>query len=174
MYLLNYISQAVIPLTIFCIVGYSILNKNAVYDDFVFGAKDGVMTVFKILPTMVGLMIGVGAVSSSGLLSFLTDQFAKCAGILHIPAAVIPAFIIKMFSSSAATGLVLDIFKNYGPDSYEGLILSIAMSCTETIFYTMSVYFMTVKVTKTRWTLTGALFATFAGIVASVVMAGWM
>ena len=79
-----------------------------------------------------------------------------------------------MFSSSAATGLVLDIFKEYGPDSYFGKIVSIMGSCTETIFYTMSVYFMAVKIKKTRWTLAGALLATLAGIAASVVLAGMM
>ncbi len=79
-----------------------------------------------------------------------------------------------MFSSSAATGLVLDIFKEYGTDSRIGLITSIMMSCTETIFYTMSVYCMAAKVRKTRYTLAGALLATLAGVVASVFLAGKM
>ena len=69
---------------------------------------------------------------------------------------------------------MLDIFKNYGTDSLTGLITSIMMSCTETIFYTMSVYFLAAKVTKTRYTLKGALLSTLAGIVASVVLAGMM
>ena len=80
--------------------------------------------------------------------------------------------LIKMFSSSAATGLVLDIFKNHGPDSLIGMTTSIMMSCTETIFYTMSVYFLAAKVTKTRYTLVGALLATLAGVAASIVLAG--
>lgn len=74
-----------------------------------------------------------------------------------------------MFSSSAATGLLLDLYKEYGTDSRIGLIASISMACTETIFYTMSVYFMTAKVRKSRYTLPGALIATFAGIAASVM-----
>lgn len=53
--------------------------------------------------------------------------------------------------------MVLDIFKEYGPDSYTGNVVSLMMSSTETVFYTMSVYFMAAKVTKTRWTLSGAL-----------------
>ncbi len=69
---------------------------------------------------------------------------------------------------------MLDIFKTYGTDSYLGLVTSILMSCTETCFYTMSVYFLAAKVTKTRHTLAGALFATAAGIVMSVVMAKMM
>ena len=66
------------------------------------------------------------------------------------------------------------MFKEFGTDSKIGLIASIMMSCTETIFYTMSVYFMTAKVKKTRYTLTGALMATVAGIIASVILAGMM
>ena len=84
---------------------------------------------------------------------------------------MVPLAIVRMFSSSAATGLVLDIFKEYGTDSRIGLIASIMMSCTETIFYTMSVYFMAAKVRKTRYTLAGALAATLAGIMASVWLA---
>ena len=76
-----------------------------------------------------------------------------------------------MFSSSAATGLVLDIFKNHGPDSLVGLTTSIMMSCTETIFYTMSVYFLAAKVTKTRYTLKGALLSTAVGVAASIFLA---
>ncbi len=91
---------------------------------------------------------------------------------IGFPSDLVPLVFVKMFSSSAATGLVLDIFKTYGTDSYIGMITSIMMSCTETIFYTMSVYFLAAKVTKTRHTLPGALLATIAGIAASVVLAG--
>ena len=70
--------------------------------------------------------------------------------------------------------LMAYIFKNYGTDSFIGLLTSIMMSCTETIFYTMSVYFLAAKVTKTRYTLAGALLSTLAGIAASVVLAGMM
>ena len=87
---------------------------------------------------------------------------------------IVPLIFVKMFSSSAATGLVLDIFKTHGTDSYAGLMTSIMMSCTETIFYTLSVYYMAAKVTKTKWTLSGALISTLAGIAASVVLAGVM
>jgi len=84
----------------------------------------------------------------------------------------VPVFIFKLFSGSAATGLVLDIFKTHGPDSYVGVMASILVSCTETCFYTMSVFFLAAKVTKTRYTLPGALIAIGAGTVATVIIAG--
>ena len=124
------------------------------------------------MPTLVALMIAVGVLRSSGFLDFLEELFLPVSEYLHFPAQLLPLSFIRMFSSSAATGLVLDIFKNYGTDSYIGLVTSIMMSCTETIFYTMSVYFLAAKVTKTRYTLPGALLATISGIIASVVIAG--
>ena len=150
------------------------MYKRQVYDDFIEGAKDGLKTVAGVMPTMVGLMIGVGVLSSSGFLDFFTKHIAKMTLKIGLPPAVVPAMIVRMFSSSAATGLVLDVFKQFGTDSYEGLLSSIMMSSTETIFYTMSVYFMTAKVTKTRWTLAGALISTLAGIIASVIMTKMM
>lgn len=167
-----YLSGIIIPLTVFCIVGYALLNKHDVYSDFVQGAADGVRTVAGILPTMIGLMLGVGVLSSSGFLSFFTDLIANATKHLGLPAPVVPPMIVKMFSSSAATGLVLDLFKEYGTDSYEGLAASIMMCCTEAVFYTMSVYFLAAGVTKTRWTLFCSLLSTSAGIMASILLAG--
>lgn len=171
---LSNISNIIIPVLVFYIIAYGILNKCKVYEDFVRGAKEGLRTVVNIMPTLVALMIAVGVLRASGFLDFLSRLCKPLSKWLHFPAELIPLSFIKMFSSSAATGLVLDIFKNYGTDSYLGLVTSIMMSCTETIFYTMSVYFLAAKVTKTRYTLKGALLSTLAGIVASVVLAGMM
>lgn len=171
---LIYISDFMIPLLVFYIVGYGILMKRNVYDDFVSGAKDGIKTVISILPTLIGLMAGVGVLRASGFLDAASDVIGKFTEPLGVPAAIMPSVIVRMFSSSAATGLVLDIFKEYGTDSLIGLMASIMMGSTETIFYTMSVYYMAAKVTKTRWTLPGALLCTFAGVAASVVLAKMM
>lgn len=171
---LSNISNIIIPVIIFYIIAYGVINKTNVYEDFVKGAKDGLKTVVGIMPTLVALMTAVGVLRASGFLDFLENLVSPLSSKIGFPAELVPLAFIKMFSSSAATGLVLDIFKNYGTDSLVGLITSIMMSCTETIFYTMSVYFLAAKVTKTKYTLTGALLSTIAGIVASVVLAGMM
>lgn len=168
------LSDFIIPVLIFGIVAYGIRKKRPVYDDFVDGAKNGIKTVAGILPTLIGLMVGVGVLRASGFLDMLTQVTANLADKIAFPAQLLPLTFIRMFSSSAATGLALDIFSQYGPDSYIGLVTSIMMSCTETIFYTMSVYCIAAGVKKTRWTLPGALLCTFAGIVASVLLAGMM
>ena len=171
---LTYCSAIMIPMIAFIIVGYGLLKKVSIYDDFVKGAKEGMKTVVQIMPTLIGLMLAVGVLSSSGFLTWFGMKLGTVTDYMHFPAELVPLFLVKMFSSSAATGLVLDIFKNYGTDSYTGRVASLMMSCTETIFYTMSVYFMTAKVTKSRWTLPGALIATVSGVAASVVLAGLM
>ena len=168
------ISNIVIPVLIFYIVAYGLTTKTPVYESFIKGAKDGLKTVVEITPTLIGLMVAVGVLRASGFLEFLGGLIGKVTDPLGFPGDLVPLTLVKMFSSSAATGLALDIFQRYGTDSRLGLIASIMMGCTETVFYTMSVYFLTAKVTKTRWTLAGALLSTFAGIAASVVLAGQM
>lgn len=174
MKILLYLTDLIVPFVIFCVVSYGVLMKVNVYDTFIKGAKSGFFTVIKIMPTLIGLMVAVGILRASGFLDFLSELIGNFTKYIGFPGALVPLTVVKMFSSSAATGLLLDVYKEYGTDSYIGLVASISMACTETIFYTMSVYFMTAKVTKTRYTLPGALFATFAGLVASVVLAGAM
>jgi spore maturation protein B len=161
-----------IPFLILFLVGYGMCKKINVFDVFIEGVKDGFLTVYKILPTLIGLMVGVGILRESGFMEWLAQILIPVVSALHFPGELLPLFIVKMFSSSAATGLLLDIYKTYGTDSYLGTLASVLMSCSETIFYTMSVYFMTAKVTKTRYTLMGALVATFAGAIAAMILTG--
>ena len=167
------LSEYLVPLVIFYIVGFAVLQKRPVFDDFIEGAKQGMKTVAGILPTLIGLMTAVGVLRTSGFLDVLSKVLEGPAKLLHVPAEAVPVILVRMVSSSAAVSLLLDIFKTHGPDSYLGMMVAILESCTETVFYTMSVYFMTVKVTKTRWTLPGALFSTAVGIAASIVLAGF-
>ena len=170
---LVYLSDYIMPLIFFYVVGFGLLMKVPVYDEFVKGAKNGLSTVVSILPTLIGLMMGVGILRPAGALYAFVRMLLPLAELLHFPAELIPLSVVKMFSSSAATGLLLDIYQKYGTDSLLGRIASISMSCTETIFYTMSVYFIAARVNKTRWTLAGALLATVSGLAASVVLAAW-
>ena len=171
---LSNISNIIIPVIIFYVVAYGLAARSNVYEDFIKGAKDGFYTVIQIMPTLIGLMVAVGILRASGFLDYLSGLIGGAMKYVGFPSELVPLTVVKMFSSSAATGLLLDAYKEYGTDSYIGLVASISMSCTETIFYTMSVYFMTAKVTKTRYTLAGAMLATFAGLVASAVLAGAM
>lgn len=169
-----HISDIIIPVLIFYIVGYGMVSKVKVYETFLQGAKDGLKVVVDIMPTLVGLMVAVGILRASGFLDFLGGLLTPLTQLVGIPSALVPVILIKLFSGSAATGLVLDIFKTYGPDSYLGMITSILMSCTETLFYTMSVYYLAAKVTKTRYTIPGALLTLMVSIIMSILLASKM
>lgn len=165
-----YMSDFILPFVIFYIVGFGMLMKVHIFNEFTEGAKDGFRIVVGIAPTLVGLMVGIGVLRTSGTFDMIGNILKPVTELINFPSELVPLTIVKMFSSSAATSLLLDVFKQFGPDSYLGRISSIMMSCTETIFYTMAVYFATAKVTKSRYTLTGAMTATLTGVIVSVVL----
>lgn len=167
-------SNIVIPILIFYIVSYGIVSGSHVYDDFIKGAKSGLITVVKILPTLIALMVGVGILRSSGFLTFLGSLIQKFPGGSFLAADLYSLIFIKIFSGSAATGLVLDIFKTYGPDSFTGMMASILCSCSETVFYTLSIYFLTAKVTKTRFTIPGAMLGVIVDVIISYLLTMYM
>ena len=171
---ISYISVFMIPVLILYILGYGLIAKRNIYNDFLEGAEEGLKIVRRLVPTLIGLMVAVGVLRASGLLDCIAQGLGQVTAEIGFPAELFPVTIVKMFSSSAATGLLLDIYKEYGADSTLGKMASVMMSSTETIFYTMSVYFMSVKVKKTRYTLAGALLATVAGTIASVVIVSYM
>ncbi|MDE6182767.1 MAG: spore maturation protein [Eubacteriales bacterium] len=164
------VSDLMIPLVLVYILFYGYSKKIDVYDSFCEGAKDGLKTVVKIMPTLIGLMVSVGVLRASGALDLLSNLVSPLTESLGYPKEAVPLTFMRLVSSSASTGILLDLFKNYGPDSFLGRFVSVMMSSTETVFYTMSVYFMAVNITKTKYTLTGALIANFAGVIASLLI----
>lgn len=168
MEIISYLSNLIIPFLLFYVIGYGLMSKRDIYSDFLDGAKDGLKTVAGIVPALIGLMTAVGILRASGFLEFLGEILGKVTGYIGLPPELVPLTVVRMFSSSAATGLLLDIFKEFGTDSAPGLMAGIVMSATESVFYCMSVYYGSVKIRKTRYTLPGAVIATLAGVFAAV------
>jgi spore maturation protein B len=139
-----------------------------IYKVFLEGAKEGLQTVIDILPTLIGLVLAVEVMRAGGLLIILVELLRPVANVFGFPAELAPLSIVRLVSSSAATGLLTDLFAHYGPDSYLGRVASVMMSCTETVFYTMSLYFLSVGIRRTRWTLPCALLANVVGMIAAV------
>lgn len=174
MKMILFLSDFIIPLVVFYIILYGLMQKVSIYDAFIQGAKEGFSVVVDIAPTLIGLMAAVGAIRYSGCLDFVANLLSPIGNYLHIPAPVLPVILVRLFSASAANSLVLDLFREYGTDSLIGIMISLMMSCTETLFYTLSIYYMSVKVTKTRWTIPGALFSMVAGMATCVVLSYMM
>lgn len=162
-----YISDLIIPLVLLIIIVYGYSKKVDIYNTFIDGAKDGIITVFEILPTLIGLMTAVAVLRASGALEMLVGIIKPITNLIGFPAEIVPLALMRLVSSSAATGIILDLFNTFGPDSFIGRVASTMMGCTETVFYTMSVYFMSVNIKNTKYTLFGALTANIVGIIVS-------
>lgn len=172
MKILAFLSDMIIPVFMFYIIGWGLLSRRDIYSDFLDGAKDGLKTAAGICPALIGLMTGVGILRSSGFLDFIGRMLEKLTSGIGLPSEILPLTVVRMFSSSAATGLLLDIFKQYGTDSRAGFMGAVILSSTESLFYCMSVYFAAAKVEKTRYTLPGALLATAAGTITAILLTG--
>ncbi len=166
--ILVWLSSAVLPFSIFYIVGFGVLAKRPVFDDFLTGAKKGMRTTMEIFPTLTALLVSVRILRASGCLDALGAVLKAPAMFFHIPQDLVPVALLRLVSNSAATGLMLDIFKENGPDSPLGVMASLLLSSTETVFYCLSVYFGSIGIQKSRYTLAGALIATGVGMGVSI------
>lgn len=171
MQLLNFLSILLIPFVIFYIIIYGLLQKKPIFELFIKGGRQGFHTVFEIAPTIVGLLVAIGVFRNSGALDILCNFLTPLGTFLHLPSPILPLSILKMFSASGANGLLFDLFKTYGTDSYIGFTASILLSCTETLFYTISVYCMSIDVKKTRWIIPAGIVITVISLFVSAAIA---
>jgi spore maturation protein B len=139
-----------------------------VYEWFIEGAKDGLKVCLNIFPYLLAMIIAVNIFREAKLLDILNNMIAPIGGLIGLPKEVIPLVLVKPLSGSGAVGILTDILKTYGPDTTIGLISSVIMGTTETIFYTITVYFGAVQIKKIRHTLWAAILADITAIIAAV------
>lgn len=113
----NYISILAVPFIIVVILIFGILDKKKIYDIFLVGAKEGMSTVVKIFPTLVGIFVAVGCLRSSGILEIISNNLSVITKFINFPSEVVPLTILRPISGSASLGVAMDIMKNYGVDS---------------------------------------------------------
>ncbi len=176
MRLISYISVMIIPLVIFYITLHALLMRKHVFELFLNGAKQGLLTVFEIAPSLIGLLVAVGIFRNSGALdlfcNFLTTVNNSLPfSTLTLPPELLPLTFLKLFSSSGANALLFDIFKKHGTDSYIGFAASVLLCCTETLFYTISIYFTSVQIKKTRWVIPVGILLSLVSLISSAWIA---
>lgn len=166
--IINLVSLYAIPFVFLFILCIGAYKEVKVFDIFIEGAKEGMETVFKILPSLVGLLVAISVFRASGALDLLIFAVKPLTGFFGIPSEVLPLVFLRPISGSASLALVTDIIKQYGADSFIGRVVSTMMGSTETIFYTLTVYFGSVGIKKIRFTIIAALIADGVSIIASV------
>lgn len=165
---MDFIANLAIPAVILLIILVGYFRGIPVFDVFVEGAKEGAKTAFDILPVMAGIIAAVSMLNASGLFDVLTQLIKGPLIFIGIPAEVIPVLLIRPFSGSASLGLFTEQIRMYGPDSYLGRVLSTIMGSTETVLYTLAVYFGGANVKNTRHAVTAALISSYAGMLAAI------
>ncbi len=164
------ISKIILPLFVVIIIFYGVKSKINVYDVFLEGAKDGLITVFNIFPSIIAMIFAINIFLDSNVLGFLISKLNNFLGGVSLPLEIIPMAILRPISGTASLAIMNDIFKVFGPDSYIGRLASILQGCTDTTVYVIALYFGSIKITKIRHALWGGLFADLVGIVAALIL----
>lgn len=168
---MNYVIKAIIPIIILLIVVYGMLKNVKVYECFVEGAKDGISICVKIFPYLLAMIIAVTVFRESRAMDYFIALVKPVVRLIGLPPELVPLAIVKPLSGSGAMGIFAETLKKYGPDSYIGLVASIMMGSTETIFYTITVYYGAVGIKKIRHTLWAAVLADITAIIMAVTLA---
>ncbi len=164
------LSKYIMPLIILFIIVFGVIRKNDVYQPFISGATDGLKTLAGIIPSIVGILVAVNMLKTSGAIEMIAFAISPLLKLIGMPQEIIPLALLRPFSGSGSVSVVNDILKTYGPDSYSGRIASVMMGSTETTFYTVALYYGVAKVKNIRHTLHAALLADLCGIIGSVIV----
>ena len=168
------LSNGIILLIFFAIVLGALYKKINVFDAFIDGAKEGFWTCVKIIPFLVGMLIAISLLRTSGVFDVLIDGMkwvAQVAGFDTRFVDGLPTALIKPLSGSGARGMMVDTMQTFGADSFQGRLAAVLQGSSDTTFYVIAVYFGAVGVKNTRYTVTAMLLADLVGIITSVVLA---
>jgi len=146
-------------------------KKIPVFETFIEGAKEGFATSIKIIPFLVGILVGIGVFRASGVLTNIEEGVAWCLAAMGVNTDFVPALpvaLLKPLSGQGARSMMIEVSKVYGPDSFVANIASIFRGCAETTLYLLALYFGSVGVRKTRYAVTGGLIADLAGVIGGI------
>lgn len=140
---------------------FALCRHIPVFDTFLSGAKNGIETAVRLIPTLTALLFAVGLLTASGLPDAISKALAPLLQKIGLPPEVLPLCLLSPFSGSGSLSAFQSILQAYGPDSTIGRTASIIAGSTETTFYAITVYYGAVGIKKTRHTLAAAMCADF-------------
>ncbi len=149
------------------IMAWGIIKKVDNFDALMAGAKDGLMMMLRIIPALVGLLVGISMLRASGALDALAALCAPLFRLTGIPPECAPLVFIRPFSGSGGLAVGVDLIQTYGVDSTIGRTAAVMLGSSETTFYTISVVCGAAGVSKTRYAVPAALIADLTSFVAA-------
>jgi spore maturation protein SpmA len=165
------ITSVIIITVIISFLALGIRRKIPLFETFVEGAKEGFETSVKIIPFLIAMLVAIGIFRTSGALEYIIKGIAWAVGSVGLNTdfvQALPVAFLKPMSGQSARGMMIEISKTFGPDSFVANLSSIFRGCAETTFYILAVYFGSVNVRKTRYALTAGLIADLGGIIAAI------
>lgn len=170
--MLEWISIGIVPFMVLIIITYGYIKGIDIYTAFIEGAKEGFKTAMKIMPYLIAIFIAIGILRGSSTLGMLTNLLSPFMDLVGIPEEILPLILIRPISGSGALGIIKDIIGHYGPDSFPGVLASVMMGSSETIFYTVALYFGSIGIEDYRHTLKAALISYIISIFITIFICG--
>ena len=167
------LSSGLILLIFLLIICGALYKKIDVFDAFVEGAKGGFETAIRIIPYLVGMLVAISMLRTSGSFDFVMGAIKNMFTLLGSDTRFVdglPTALIKPFSGGGARGMMVDSMKTFGPDSFAGRLSCILQGSSDTTFYVIAVYFGAVSIKNTRYAVGAMLLADLVGIITSIVL----
>ncbi len=168
------LSTGLILLIFLLIVLGGIYKKINIFDAFIEGAKGGFEVAIRIIPYLVGMLVAISLLRTSGTFDVIIDGIKNMFAALGTDTQFVdglPTALVKPMSGSGARGMMVDTMRSFGPDSFAGRLACILQGSSDTTFYVVAVYYGAVSVKNTRYTIGTMLLADLVGIITSIVLA---
>jgi spore maturation protein B len=162
--IMNTISVIAIPFVIFSFLFYGFFKKVKVYESFVEGAKEGFNVAVRIIPYLVAMLVAIGIFRASGAMDVFVAILSPITNLIGFPAEALPMALMRPLSGSGSLGIMTEIMKTHGPNSFLGLLVSTMYGSTETTFYVLAVYFGSVSIRKTRHAVLAGVISDITGL----------
>ena len=162
--------ELIMPAFAAVIIIFGLIKRVPVFDCFLEGAKEGFLTLYRIAPTILGLVFAVGLLRSSGAIDVICTALSPFADAVGFPVEVVPMALLRPVSGGGSTALLISVFEDCGPDSFAGRVASVLAGSSETTFFAITMYFGSVGVKRIRHTVIAAVAADLTAMIMSAAL----
>ena len=162
--------ELIMPAFAAVIIVFGLIRRMPVFDCFLEGAKEGFLTLYRIAPTILGLVFAVGLLRSSGAIDVICAALSPVADAVGFPVEVVPMALLRPVSGGGSTALLISVFEDCGPDSFAGRVASVLAGSSETTFFAITMYFGSIGVKRIRHTAIAAAAADLTAMIMSAAL----
>lgn len=167
------VSNMILFVFIVGFIGGALYKKVDVFSSFIEGAKNGFETSIKVMPYLVGMLVAISVFRNCGALTYIVDGMKWVFGLTGMNTDftdALPTALMHPLSGSGSRAMMIDAMKTYGADSFVGRLACVFQACSDTILYILALYFGSVSIKHTRYTLVAGLLADLAGVITGIVV----